>query len=165
MGKRGPKRTPTNILAARGSWLAKVRGGMEPVADGRPQPPSWLVGSAKDVWDAMLPMLVDMGIVGRIDSNAIARYCQVLAWWIECKEFIAQYGSTTAHKTDDGRVEITEFPQVSRVAKLGEQLLRIEREFGMTSASRAGMAMEVNKRDKDREVNGIAGYINPKLVG
>ncbi|MFA7237880.1 MAG: phage terminase small subunit P27 family [Phycisphaeraceae bacterium] len=157
MAKRGPSKTPTAILQARGSWRAKTRAG-EPQSDGVPQPPDWLDGAAKDVWDAQIPMMIDMGIVGRIDANAIARYCQVLAWWIDCKKFIDKYGPTFKNS----RGLETEHPTVARAAKLGDQLLRLEREFGLTPAARPGLPLTAKPDDGDAP-DGITRFFNPRL--
>ena len=162
MGKRGPKRTPTKVLAARGSWLAKVRKG-EPEADGLPVAPDWLQGPALAAWNALLPMLMNMGIIGRVDTNAIARYCELLARYRECQDFIARYGQTLATKTETG-IEVREYPQVGRASKLADQLLRLEQNFGMTPSARSSLAIDV-KAKQARNADGIESYISPKLVG
>ena len=76
MGKRGPRPTPTSILKLRGSTLvtpereaAEVHG-----PTGAPNRPDWLDDQAKAAWDEIAPMLQDMGILTRIDGNALARY-------------------------------------------------------------------------------------------
>ena len=162
MAKPGRRRTPTKILAARGSWLAKTRTG-EPQAEGEPTAPVWLKGDALMAWNALLPMLASMGIIGTVDTNAIARYCQLFARWRECEDFISKHGATVAQKNAAGQVEVKEFPQVGRASKLADQLLRLEGQFGMTPSARASLAIQQPKKDRERD--GIQNFINPKLVG
>ncbi len=75
MGKRGPRPTPTEILKLRGSTLVtpereagEVHGPM-----GTPDRPDWLDDQAKAAWDEIAPLLQDMGILTRIDGNALMR--------------------------------------------------------------------------------------------
>lgn len=159
MGKRGPRPTPTAILEARGSRKVKGRP-PEPKSDGRPACPAWLPENAKQVWRKALRHLSEMGVVGKVDANALARYCVTFARWRECEEFIQQFGMTQTYK-QDGRVVIEEFPQVSRASRLSDQLLKIEREFGMTPAARVNLTP--TKAAGSEAKHGIAGLL--QLVG
>ncbi len=115
MGKRGPKPTPTKILALRGSWRAKTRPN-EPIPPaGEPAMPSWLSRSAKATWKSVVPPLVQMGVASSVDRFALARYCETLVTWRE------------ARKTHD----------VPAMVKLSNILSGLESSFGMTPASRA----------------------------
>jgi transposase len=79
MGTRGPPPTPTNILAMRGSWRSK-RNPHEPHPEpGRPRCPRWLDKQAKAAWKQLAPQLDRMGVLAKVDGNALARYCQLWA--------------------------------------------------------------------------------------
>jgi P27 family predicted phage terminase small subunit len=138
VGKRGPKPTPTAILNARGSWRGK-KNKDEPVMDATaPQCPDWLDAQAKAYWAEIAPMLSEGKVLRRIDRAALARYCQLLARWRRCEEFIAKHGDTYPIKDDAGHVKgVKEFPQVRRASDLSAQLCRLEAEFGMTPSSRS----------------------------
>lgn len=163
MGKRGPAKTPTAVLAARGSWRAKVRDG-EPEASGVPVCPDWLNDDAKAVWFRLLPMLTAMSIVGSVDENALARYAQIFARWKSCEEFIAKHGQVMPVKDESGQVVgMKEFPQVGRASRLADQLLKLEQQFGMTPSARASLAIE--RPNKNQDNDGKARFFKPKLAG
>ena len=77
----GTKPTPTAILKMRGSPLARNR-----KDEVQPPPdlvimPQWLGVNAKRVWKTIVPQLGAMGVLAKIDTNAIARYCDTFAHW------------------------------------------------------------------------------------
>jgi len=153
MGKRGPPKTPTATLSARGSWLAKTRQA-EPETAGSPMPPDSLTDSALDVWNRLLPQLEAMGVAGEADTNSLAIYVTLFARWRECEDWIAENGSFSA----DGR----EYVQVGRSSKLADQLINLGQQYGMTASARASLAVDTTNQKK--EPDGIAGKINPRLV-
>lgn len=140
MGKRGPPKTPTATLEARGSWLAK-RNAKEPKPlIGRPARPQWLTGDAKKLWDVLAPQLEAMNVLAKIDREALARYCQLWMRWREVERFIAKEGSTYEMLTKDGEsCGPRPYPQVKIASDLASHLSRLEREFGLTPASRASV--------------------------
>ena len=142
MGSRGPARTPTQILSLRGSWLAKTREG-EPKGDPAvPHCPKWLRKEGKALWKEIVPQLAAMGVLARCDRNAIGRYCQVYAKWREAEEFLKEHGTVYPEKDATGRVVVLrEYPQVQQAMKLAEQLLRLEREFGLTPSARSNIVV------------------------
>jgi P27 family predicted phage terminase small subunit len=82
-----------------------------------------------------------MGVLARIDGNALARYCRLWSRWREAEEFLMKNGESYLDKAPDGRVKrLQPYPQVATAAKLAEQLLRLEAHFGMTPAARARLA-------------------------
>ncbi len=79
MGKRGPKPTPTAVLKLRGSTLVTGRREAAEVQGpaGTPDAPEWLDEEARAAWDRIVPLLEGMGVLTRIDGNALARYCRL----------------------------------------------------------------------------------------
>ena len=142
MGERGPAPRPARILKIRDSWRAKAREGEPEPAEGRPRCPLWLSKEAKRAWREVIPQLERMGLLAKCDRSAIMRYCQTLAMWREAAEFLAEHGSIYPEKDAAGRlVAIREYPQVARAVRLSEHLLRLEKQFGLTSSARAGLAL------------------------
>lgn len=158
MGKRGPAPTPTAKLKARGSWRGETRHG-EPEAKGDPVAPEWLSDNSLALWELIVPQLEGMGIAGLIDSMALARYVTLFERWLECEQFLRDNGSTY----EDGGGITKEYPQASRASRLADQLLKLEQQYGMTASARVSLAVDNGKSKK--EPDGIAGIINPKLVG
>lgn len=138
MGKRGRRPTPTNILKLRGSWRGKLNRG-EPQPDkGPPERPTWLADDAAAVWDELIPQLDELGILTRIDGNALARYCTYWVRWQQTETFLRQYGLTYPIKDSFGAVrQFCPWPQVAINHKLAADLARLEAEFGLTPSARS----------------------------
>jgi len=122
----GPPKTPTNVLIMRGSPLAGKRTD-EPRPDPRrPRCPVWLPKQAHVIWSWIVPQLEAMGVLGRCDKYALARYCQYVLRWQEAEA-----------KND-----------IDTSLKVAAYLSRLDREFGLTPSARAGLAIEtVNPRE------------------
>ncbi|NOT01786.1 MAG: phage terminase small subunit P27 family [Phycisphaerales bacterium] len=137
MGRRGPAPTPTNILRARDSWLAKTRDGEPHPPPGRPPCPAWLNEDAKKMWRVLVRQLDSMNVLTRFDGNSLGRYCALWARWVKMQQFLDQNGSVYPTKNDRGVVTgFRRFPQTIVEARLADQLLRMEQEFGLTPSAR-----------------------------
>lgn len=142
MGKRGPPRTPTNILKMRGSWRAKER-----TDEPKPEIPSdiacpeWVPEDGKRLWDEVVPPLFHAGLMTSVDVLGLARYCEAFHQYLACVRFLERKG--TAHPITDERgrvIAVRAFPQLAQRNALADQMQRLEREFGMTPAARANLA-------------------------
>ena len=143
MGQRGPPRTPTEILRMRGSPLAN-RNPDEPTPQrGRPKCPRWLKTPARREWNHLVKLLDEMGVLTKVDGNALARYCRLWARWRKMEEFIDEHGVVYATKDRNGKsAGFRAFPQVRIAEKLSVQLTRLEQEFGLTPASRSRVSVQ-----------------------
>ncbi len=141
MGKRGPAKTPTVILARRGSWRANDRPSEAQFEDDVPKCPVWLRAEAKEAWEKLVPRLAAVpGLLKSVDRNALSRYCQTWAKWRACEDFIAKHGDVYPIKDKDGAiVDFKQYPQVNTAIKLGAQLDAIEKQFGMNPSARASL--------------------------
>ena len=136
----GPARTPTAILKMRGSWRGDIRKGEPRPEKGRPPCPKWLRKNAQLMWKRLVPQLENMGVLCRIDGNALARYCEMWARWREASEFIAKNGEAYPIKDKNGKiVGFRSLPQSRTVSHLAADLLRLEQQFGMSPAARVGL--------------------------
>lgn len=137
MGRRGPAPTPTAILERRGSERAKRRRNEPQPEKGAPRCPAWLDRDAKTVWRQLIPQLDAIGVLTKIDGNALARYCRLFVRWRQCDEFIREHGETYTIEDGDKQVKCSQqFPEVGILNRLCAQLLKIEQEFGLTPAAR-----------------------------
>jgi P27 family predicted phage terminase small subunit len=140
MGRRGPAPTPTNISKLRGSTLVTKRREATEVKGpaGKPRCPQWLDADSRAAWRQLVPMLEQMGVLTRIDGNALARYCRLWSRWRKAEAFIEQKGDMYPLRDEKGGIKcFQQWPQVAIANKLAQQLTRLEQEFGMTPSARA----------------------------
>jgi len=149
MGRRGPPPTPTEILKLHGSKLVNKRREQTEAKGpaGKPSCPTWLDKDAKKAWKQLVPMLEFMGVLTRIDANALARYCETWVRWRHAQEFLKQKGEVYPLKDESGKVKcLMPFPQVAIANSLAQQLLRLEQEFGLTPAARTRIVVPLSAR-------------------
>ena len=145
MSKRGPKPTPTAVLKLRGSTLVSKRREAAEVKGpaGTPDRPEWLDDEARLAWDQVVPLLEGMGVLTRVDGNALARYCRLWSRWRKAESFIEEKGEMYPLRDDKGGVKcFMQWPQVAIAAKLAQQLTRLEQEFGMTPSARSRLQVQ-----------------------
>lgn len=155
MGRRGPAPTPTRILALRGSPRAGLNPG-EPHPDVElPPAPTWIGDDAKKAYDALGARLLALGIMTGVDENALARYAVLWVRYRRCEEFVAKHGEaypTRGRDKWDGTpgtlLGFKAYPQAKMALGLAAELLRLEREFGLTPAARARLSAEVPIEDE-----------------
>ena len=144
--KPGRKPTPTAILKLRGSTKAIGRKNEVQAPSGAVSMPVWLNRSAKAVWKDVTPQLAAMGVLGKIDTNAIARYCDAFARWKKMAKILDD-GETMDFLDDDKKVVkySQQKPQVAIYHKLNDTLMRMEASFGLTPSARVGLTSEQKK--------------------
>jgi P27 family predicted phage terminase small subunit len=160
MPGKGPPRTPTAILKARGSWRAAKRVS-EPQAElGRPECPSWLRADAKRKWKQLVPLLEGMGILAKVDGDILAQYCQLWARWKAAEIIIAKRGMSEKVRRKDretGRwvsAGYRAIPEVKIASDLSAQLARLYAKLGLSPADRAGLSIEKDKEPPTKKRDG-----------
>ena len=166
MGERGPPPKPTALRELEGNPSGRPLNQREP----KPQkissvePPSWMSEQAKVYWYRAVPVLSRMGVLTEADLPLLERYCDFLADWKACRDFLATRGNICYPIYDGDKYEdqvdpttglpikdpitgatlrkrvlkyLAEYPQVSKKIRFSEHLLKIEMHFGMTPASRS----------------------------
>ena len=94
------------------------------------------------MWKQVVAHMETMDTLAKSDGAAIGRYCELLVRWISAAAFLRKYGETYPLKDEKGQVKcFAQFPQVGIVNRLSILLLRLEQEFGLTPASRAGLCV------------------------
>ena len=137
MGKRGPKKTPTNILKLRGSERAKDRQKNEPIPkQGMPKPPDWLDGEGLKEWFKWAQLLYDQGTLTLIDANVLAYYCEAHADFLYAKELCRTRGGKTAMviKTTNGNMMTSPAYAIKRHAMA--LATKLAAELGMSPTGR-----------------------------
>lgn len=122
---------------------------------GRPVCPAWVSDEGKAAWKSIIPMLDDMGILAKIDRIALIRYCELWGRWKKASLWVQEHGEVYQIKSDEGEVKsIQQFPQVSIIKSIGEQLSRLETQFGLTPVARAGMTVGGKGKEKEEKGKG-----------
>ena len=156
MGRRGPAPKPTALKLVGGNPGNRPLNGSEPVPPaGEPDVPAWVIGPSLEIWRQLVPGLSRVGLARRIDGVVLGRYCVLLHRWIEAIEFIRKNGPTypvRAEPRGDQRtgrvVAVREFPQNAEMRRLNQQLLVLEREFGLTPAARTRITVNAEQAVK-----------------
>jgi len=161
MGRRGPVPKPSAVLQMQGTYRPhRRRGEPQPIA-GRPRCPEWLDKEAKVAWRQLVPMLESMGVLTRVDGNALARYCQLLSRWKKAELFLQKHGEVYALKDEQGNTRcLVQVPQVAIANKLAQTLTRMEQEFGLMPSARARIHLDTQLR----EPSDLAQFLGLKEV-
>src|SRR5262245_7638109 len=122
MAKRGPK--PRRKMA------------MADPLTGVPNKPDWLDPIASEEWDRLISLLTERRVIGRADGMALELLCLTYASWRAVVSAMAESGPAT--ETGSGGFKPS--PESIAADRLGKQLLAWLREFGLTPASRHGVA-------------------------
>ncbi len=163
MGRRGPPPTPTAVLTLRGSTLVtqKRLAREMKAAAGAPRCPDWLDADSKAAWKRLVPQLVGMGVLMRVDQNALARYCRLWSRWRKMEVFIDKHGEAYPLKDEQGKVRcLQQFPQVAIANKLAQQLTRLEQEFGMTPSARTRIQVMPQPAGTEAPAGGKARFFD-----
>ena len=141
MGRRGPAPISGKILKMRGSKLAKKRLASEPgIAltgfDVVLTPPSWLSAEAKVVFRLIVSHVKPMGILGRMDTTALGRYAVLFVQWRHAVKTVEALGQTYTTEHLCGTVYHVR-PEMRIIKSLNNDLLDIEKNFGLTPAARS----------------------------
>lgn len=138
MGRRGPAPLPTRLKLLRGNPGRRPLNDREPQPEkARPECPDWLDDEAKACWDDLVPQLEAMGVLTRIEGQALTAYCDTWSRWKRAVLFIREHGEILPIKDDKGKVKyLQQMPQVAIARSLIQVLHRYQQEFGMTPSSR-----------------------------
>lgn len=137
IGGRKPK--PTALKLAHGNPSHRPISKREPKpAKGKPKCPAYLSAAAKLTWTKLCSDLDSMGLLHVTDSQAIARYCDIMEQWHMARLAIREVGGFAMDILDnEGRVKYRQqLPEVGIYQRLATHLLRLEQEFGLTPAAR-----------------------------
>ena len=124
---RGRKPIPEAVRRLRGNQGGRSIA-QQPGDTQGPVCPDWLAPSASAEWYRVVPLLTEVGIVGRVDAAALAVYCQTYSQWQDVAKIIRRDG----YVTDAGRPH----PLLRVQNALTNTLRQYCAEFGFTPSSR-----------------------------
>lgn len=134
MAGKGPSRTPTVKLLARGSRGGKERKKSEaklpPANTGAP---SHLDGVALEKWNELAPCLAESGIMTKADRDTLAAYCETWESYLALKALVKEEGWTITGAMGSEMKN----PNAALLGETRTSLLRLQQELGITPASRS----------------------------
>jgi P27 family predicted phage terminase small subunit len=130
---RKPQPTVLKILRGNPGKRRLPRGEPRPSVE-LPDCPGHLDEEARAEWNIITPLLLNLGVLTRIDRAALAAYCLAWSRWIKAEQAIKQTGEVLK-SADTGNYYRNPFLDVSNRAMA--QMYQFLTEFGMTPASRS----------------------------
>lgn len=143
MGKRGPRREPTVMKLAKGTYRADRQG--NPVDELQtivlskvPPAPGSLGEKGREVWQRVGPLLCDSGVLHCGDLEAFAMYCHAHDEYEKCNKTLAADGEY--HTGPTGK--ISPHPALHQRLRWVEVMRRFQSEFGLTPSARNNVRVE-----------------------
>ena len=140
---RGRKPMPTALKILTGNRGKRPLDKHEPRPPaGVPECPDWIDDTAKAVWNRIVPLLSEMGVLTKIDGDVVADYCVATAEWGRASRFIQENGQTYEVTSPSGCVSVHPYPQVGIALKYWNIARWCATELGMTPSSRTRIRTE-----------------------
>ena len=134
----GPTPKPTRLKLLQGNP------GRRPLPKNEPQPklgaptrPEWLLPEAKREWSRIVPELLRLGLLAKIDRAMLSMWCQCWGMYVEAVRDIQKNG--ISYSKEDGYEG--QRPSVSIMNKMIEKMTALSARFGMTPADRSRISV------------------------
>lgn len=136
---RRPKPTHLKIIEGNpgGRPLNRNEPTPEPVA---PDMPDWLSPYAQEEWKRVVPELVKLNLIGRVDRSALIVYVEAHSAHRSAIEQLGRMNNTTLLPGRRDR-EVVKNPTLQVVRDQANLVAKMCAEFGMTASSRARMVL------------------------
>lgn len=146
----GRPRKPTEIKRLGGTLQPSRTNKLEPVPEvALPMVPTWLSEKARQYWDMIGHVLLNMRVVSVADGPALSMLCDVLAEWAEAREYVLLNGSTYSTYTKQGDEMRRPNPEVAMASDAWRRAMVMLTQFGLTPASRSKVSALGGDERKD----------------
>lgn len=153
----GRKPKPTHLKLLAGNPGKRPLNESEPqpeIVDETTQPPKWLSGEGRAVWDAEFPKLARNNMITDVDVNAFAKYCQAMGRYLVAESMVAKQGEVLLAPGSNFPIQN---PYLAVSNKAQEQMHKAETEFGMTPSSRSRVSTGTPSKKKNRFLDLVGG--------
>lgn len=145
---RGRKPEPAEVQAAKGApgkrmtgkEAAAVRATSRPapIQIGNVRPPRWLKRSRKatEIWNDVLPQLLQLNLATQLDALALGRYCRYVAEWIAADLTVQKEGTWFETVGTNGEPTKKRHPAWQACQDIEKMLRETEAAFGMRPDAR-----------------------------
>ncbi len=175
MGKRGPRKEPSALQAAKGNPSKRPVNDLEPKGDPvRPRRPWGMTKDAAKCWTSLMHKLKKLGVLSRTDTDMLVTYCETWARWHAARRWLDQHGVKypVFEKGDPGVDERGQprerrvigwrpWPEVAIEQQCRRDLRQLGAEFGLSPSSRTGLT--TNDLDDDGDDLSDFNRRNPAL--
>lgn len=148
----GRRPLPTAVKKLRGNRGKRPLNADEPIAEsGEPEMPADLPELAQAEWKSIVPDLMKMGVLSKIDGKALAAYCYAFARWIQAEQEVADLGILVEEpivSRETGEIvgyKIKKNPAIPIVNEALRAMKSFLIEFGLSPASRSRLKIEKQK--------------------
>ena len=152
MGRRGPAKKPTALKISQGQRKRDLpKSEIAPPEEESPQPKFELSPVGQKVFDEVSAKLHALGLLKNLDFQTFSRYCDLFDKLLIYKKEVEQEPMMMI--TTKSGTNYVPNPAMKTYLAISEKLLRIEKEFGMTPASRASIgagALPAGESEKDK---------------
>lgn len=153
----GRPKKPTRILQLLGSKNAKGREAEPEPPHERPPMPRPLEGRAKTLWNKLIPLLEQMGVLARVDEVYLEAFCRCYDEWRECMLDVKKYGSFMMKTTREGNVVKKANPAAKMAIEWQREWIKIGNLFGLSPSARASLTIERKAAAADGPFESPAG--------
>lgn len=145
---RGRKPEPAEVQAAKGAPGKRMTGKeasavrassrFAPVQIGNVRPPRWLKRSRKatEIWNDVLPQLLQLNLATQLDALALGRYCRYVAEWIAADLTVQKEGTWFEAVGTNGEPTKKRHPAWQACQDIEKMLRETEAAFGMRPDAR-----------------------------
>ena len=131
---RGAKPKPTVIKLVTGNPGRRPLNQEEAKPDRQiPEAPAVLKGEALKEWKRVTPLLLEVGLIAKLDRAVIASYCQAWARWVECERMLEQTGLIV--KSPNGYPMYS--PYLAAANKAMDQMRQMSEQIGLSGSARS----------------------------
>lgn len=132
-GQRGPARTPTAILEARGSEIKRPNEPKPQVV--APQCPKWVSRKARKHWAEVSQMLADLGVMTTMDRVEVGLLVDYILKYLEAKAIVEKDGQIAYSENGNPYMH----PAVAAMMGWGKRIEDLCKQNGMTPAARSNV--------------------------
>jgi P27 family predicted phage terminase small subunit len=150
----GRRPLPTKVKKLRGNAGKRKLNNAEPQpAPGEPEMPAGLSSIAREEWRKVVPELLRLQVLSKIDGKALGGYCAAYARWLAAEADVQKYGLTIEEPVIDltGKqrklgdrlvIRLKKNPAISTSNDAMKMMKSFLIEFGMTPAARTRLKIE-----------------------
>lgn len=156
----GRRPLPTAVKKLRGNAGKRKLNDAEPTpVMGIPEMPKGLGKVAAAEWNSIVPDLMQLGVLSKIDGKALAAYCHAFARWFQAERDVEKYGLLVEEPVlvagvDSGYIRLKKNPACTVSETAMKTMKSFLVEFGMTPAARSRIRIE-----KPKEADPFEAYL------